>query len=136
MENDGQSHCSINDVLKLIPESFNGDKRILREFVDNVEVAFELADPVDHEKLLKFVKTKITGDAKCKILVRMATDSWEEGREILEDNYATKRALHFYAYYMFNARQGKTEAIASWSSRIDTIQIDFKEAASRVFCSL
>jgi DNA polymerase/3'-5' exonuclease PolX len=56
--------CSIAEALKLISHRFDGDKRRLREFVKNVDVAFELVHPNKHEILLKFVKTKITGDAR------------------------------------------------------------------------
>nr|CAD7571652.1 unnamed protein product [Timema californicum] len=106
------------EALKLIPESFNGDKRKLREFVENVEAAFDLVNPVSHPKLL----------------VRTATDTWEDVRDVLEENYAIRRTLDFYACCMFNARQSNIEPIASWGSRVDTMQTDFKEAASRV-CS-
>jgi hypothetical protein len=33
---------------------------------------------------------------------------------------------------MFNSRQGVNEGIASWSSRIDSMQSDFREAAYRI----
>jgi hypothetical protein len=42
----------------------DGNKRKLKEFIENVGVAFELAHPSKHEILLKFVRTKITGYAR------------------------------------------------------------------------
>jgi hypothetical protein len=54
--------------MKLITHSFDGDKKRLREFIENVDVAFELAHPKEHDILLKFVKTKITGDARSKLI--------------------------------------------------------------------
>jgi len=56
--------------MKLIAHPFDGNKRKLREFIENVDVAFELVHPSKHEILLKFVKTKITGDATSKLIVR------------------------------------------------------------------
>jgi hypothetical protein len=47
--------------MKLINQPFDGDKRNFKEFVDNVNTAFELVNPNEHGLLLKFVKTKITG---------------------------------------------------------------------------
>ena len=57
-------YCSIAEAMKLITYPFDGDKIRLREFIENVDVAFELVHPSKHDILLKFVKTKITGDAR------------------------------------------------------------------------
>jgi hypothetical protein len=38
--------------MKLITPPFDGDKKRLKEFVENVDVAFELVDPRKHEVLL------------------------------------------------------------------------------------
>ena len=63
-------YCSVVEAMKLISHHFDGDKRRLREFIENVDVEFELVHPNKHEILLKFVKTKITGDARSKLMVR------------------------------------------------------------------
>ena len=54
--------------MKLITHPFDGDKRRLREFIENVDVAFELVRPNKHDILLKFVKTKITGVSRSKLI--------------------------------------------------------------------
>jgi len=118
--------------MKLIAHPFDGDKRKLREFIENVDVVFELVDPSKHEVLLKFVKAKITGDARSKLMVRDLTHSWELVKAILEENYATRRTLDYYACKMFSARQNKNESIASWGNKIDALQTDLREAARRV----
>src|SRR5215469_365873 len=124
--------CSIGEAMKLIAHPFDGDKRKLREFVENVDVIFELVDPSKHDVLLKFVKAKITGDARSKLMVRDLTHSWELVKAILEENYATRRTLDFYACRMFSARQDKNESVASWGNKIDELQTDLREAARRV----
>jgi len=53
-------------------------------------------------------------------------------KAILEENYATRRTLDYYACKMFSARQGKNENIASWGNKIDELQTDLREAARRV----
>jgi hypothetical protein len=127
-------YCSISEAMKLINQPFDGDKRKLKEFIDNVSTAFELVRPEQHGLLLKFVKTKITGEARSKLLVRDLTSTWREVRRILEENYGIKRTLDFYACRMFSSRQGVHESVASWSSRIDTMQSQLREAAFRI-CS-
>ena len=44
--------------MKLINQPFNGDKPKLKEFVDNVTTAFELANPNEQVLLLKFCQNK------------------------------------------------------------------------------
>jgi hypothetical protein len=69
----------------------------LKEFVDNVTTAFELVNPNEHDLLPKFVKTKITGDARGKVLVRDHTSTWRDVKQILEENYDVRRILGYYA---------------------------------------
>jgi hypothetical protein len=122
----------VAEAMKLITHPFDGDKRRLREFIENVDVAFEFVNPSKYEILLKFVKTKITGDARSKLLVRDLTHTWELVKSILEENYAVRRTLDYYACRMFSARQERGENIACWGSRIDEMQTELREAAKRV----
>ena len=126
---DTTQYCSIGEAMKLIAHPFDGDKRKLREFIENVDAVFELVDPSKHDVLLKFVKAKITGDARSKLMVHDLTHSWELVKAILEENYATRRTLDYYACKMFSARQNKNESIASWGNKIDALQTDLREAA-------
>jgi len=95
-------------------------------------VAFELVHPNKHNILLKFVNTKIAGNATSKLIVRDLTHTWALVKGILEENYAVRRTLDFYARGMFSARQEKGESVASWGSRIDEMQTELREAARRV----
>ena len=125
-------YCSIGESMKLIAHHFDGDKRKLREFIENVDVVFELVDPSKHDVLLKFAKAKITGEARSKLMVRDLTHSWELVSAILEENYATRRTLDYYTCKMFSARQSKNESVASWGHKIDELQTDLREAARGV----
>jgi len=53
-------------------------------------VAFQLVHPNKHDILLKFVKTKITGEARSKLIVRDLTHTWALVKGILEENYAVR----------------------------------------------
>ena len=64
---DTTRYCSTGEVMKLIAHPFDGDKRKLREFIENVDMVFELVHPSKHD-VLKFVKAKITGDAQSKLM--------------------------------------------------------------------
>ena len=119
---DMTQYCSVTEAMKFITHSFDGNKQKLREFIETVDVAFELVHPSKHEVFLKFVKTKITGDERSKLMVRDLTHTWALVKGILEENYAIRRTLDFYACKMFSARQEKYESVASWGSRIDEMQ--------------
>jgi len=90
-------YCSVAEAMKLITRLFDGDKKRLRQFIENVDVAFELVHPNKHDILLKFLKTKVTGDARSKLIVRDLTHTWALVKGILEKNYAVRRTLDFYA---------------------------------------
>ena len=128
----GTHYYSVAEAMKLITRPFDGNKKKLRDFIQNVDVAFELVHPSKHEILLKFVKTKITGYARSKLIVRDLTHAWELVRGILEENYAIRRTLDYYACKMFSARQEKGESVTSWGSRVDEMQTNLREAARRV----
>ena len=125
-------YCSISDAVKLINQQFYGDKRKLKQFVENVTTAFELVNPNEHTLMLKFVKTKITGEARSKLLVRNFISTWRDVKQILEEIYGIRRNLDYYACRMFSSRQVASESIASWSSRIDTMESELREAAYRI----
>jgi hypothetical protein len=63
--------CSI---LELIHQPFKHEKRKLKDFVDNVTNTSEVVKPKLHGLLLKFVKTKITGEARSKLLAQDLID--------------------------------------------------------------
>jgi hypothetical protein len=70
-------YCGVAKTMKLITRTFDGNKKELREFIENVDVAFELVHPSKHELLLKFVKTKVT---RCQIkIVRDLSHTWKSG---------------------------------------------------------
>jgi hypothetical protein len=125
-------YCSISEALKLIHNPFSGDKRALPEFIDNCDAAFSLVEESQHEKLLKFVKARIIGDAKSKLLVRSSTTTWSEVKEILVENYSIRRTVDYYACALFSARQQRNEFIADWGSRIDSLQSQLREATVRI----
>jgi len=88
--------------------------------------------PSKHDVFLKFVKTKITGDARSKLMVRDLTHTWALVKSILEEKYAIRCTLDFYACNMFSARQDIYESVASRGRRIDEMQTEIREAARRI----
>jgi hypothetical protein len=133
MAEDETEYISVVQAVKLISRNFDGNPKELREFVEGVESARQVVHPSKYPLLLKFIESKITGEAKEKLLTRTERHSWEQIRSILEENYAVKRTLEYYAGVLFTSRQGVSETVAQWGSRIDSMGVDLmREARARI----
>lgn len=125
-------YLPITQALKLIPKRFDGNKSELREFIASVETANEVVHPRKRLLFLKFIESKIVGDAKTKLLARSERNTWEQVKAILEENYATRRTIDFFACKLFNSKQGGNEGVANWGSRIDSMSADLTDAMMRL----
>lgn len=54
-------YCTVAGEMKLINRTFYGDRKELKDFIDNVATAFELVEREQHDLFFKYVQTKITG---------------------------------------------------------------------------
>lgn len=131
MAEDESEYISVVQAVKLIPKSFDGNPKCLREFCDGVEAARKVVHPTKYPLLLKFIESKITGEAKDRLLARSERNTWEQVRAILEENYAVKRTLEYYAGLLFTAKQENHESVAQWGSRIDNMGLDLMREAKR-----
>jgi SMC interacting uncharacterized protein involved in chromosome segregation len=133
MADDENEYISVVQAAKLIPKSFDGNPKHLREFCEGVEAAIQVVHPTKQQLLLKFIESKISGEAKDRLLARTERNTWEQIRAILEENYAVKRTLEYYAGMLFTTKQGMTETVAQWGSRIDNMGLDLRrEARTRI----
>ena len=110
------TYISVLKAVQLIPKSFTGNPVEMREFIQIVEAAYEVVEPLNYSVLFKFVCPKIGGEAKAKILARTHVNNWEQAKAVLEKNY---RTLHYYAHKAFNGKQIPTETVSQWGARID-----------------
>ena len=74
-EEDDDNYISVVQAVKLIPTTFSGNPKELRSFI-GVEAAHEVVHPRKHALLLKFIESKITGEAKDKPLSRGDRHNW------------------------------------------------------------
>jgi hypothetical protein len=125
----GDEYISVSDASKLVAEPFSLDKRKIKEFCENVQSTFELIYPYKYVLFYKYVRTRITDEAKAKLLVRQDADDWASVKAVLKEHYAARRTLDLYACAIFNARKAKHETVAAWCSRLDQLISDFRNAA-------
>jgi hypothetical protein len=107
MADDENEYISVVQAVKLIPNSFDGNPKQLREFCEGVEAARLVVHPTKHPLLLKFIESKITGEDKDRL----------------------RRTLEYYAGVLFTSKQGVSETVEQWGSRIDNMGIDLKREA-------
>jgi len=125
------TYISVPKAMQLIPKSFTGNPVELREFIQNVEAAYEVVEPLNYSLLFKFVCAKIGGEAKAKILARTHVNNWEQAKAVLEENYSVRRTLDYYAHKAFNSKQIQSESVSQWGARIDTMCGDLQKAARK-----
>lgn len=100
----------------MISETFDANPKHLCEFCEGVEAAKQVVHP-----------------AKDRLLARKERNTWEQIRANLEENYAIKGTLEYYAGMLFTTKQGVNETVAQWGSRIDNMGIDLiREAGARI----
>lgn len=124
-------YISVPKAMQLIPKQFTGNPVELREFIQNVEAAYEVVEPVNYSLLFRFVCAKIGGEAKTKLLARTHVHNWEQAKAVLEENYSVRRTLDYYAHKAFNSKQRPNETVSQWGAQMDTMCGDLQRAARK-----
>jgi len=124
-------YISVPKAMQLIPKQFTGNPVELCEFIQNVEAAYEVVEPVNYILLFKFVCAEIGGEAKTKLLARTHVNNWEQAKAILEENYSVRRTLDYYAHKAFNSKQQLNETVSKWGTQMDTMCGDLQRAAHK-----
>jgi hypothetical protein len=81
-------YISVPKAVQLIPKFFNGNPLELGEFIQNVESAYEVVDPLYYSLLLQFVQAKIGGEAKTKLLALTDVKSFFRASRLLPKIYS------------------------------------------------
>ena len=103
----------------------------MREFIENMEAAYEVVEPLNHNLLFKFVCAKIGREAKTKYLARTHVNNWEQAKAILEENYSVRRTLDYYMHKAFNIKQRPNETVSQWGAQMDIMCGDLQWAARK-----
>ena len=77
-------YISVPKAMQLIPKQFTGNPAELREFIQNVEAAYEVVEAANYILLFKFVCAKIGGEARTHV------NNWEQAKAVLEENYGLR----------------------------------------------
>ena len=63
---------------------------------------------------------------KTKLLSRFERNTWEQIKNILEENYLVKRRLEYNTGILFNYKQDQNQSVIQWGARLDNIAMDLR----------
>ena len=113
-------YISVPKAMQLKQKQFTGNPVELREFIQNVEAAYEVVEPSHYSLLFRFVCAKIGGEAKAK-LARTHVNNWKQANAVLEENYSVRRTLDYYVHEALNIKQRPNETVSQWGAQMDTM---------------
>ena len=123
---------SVSQASKLFSSGFDGTRpKELREFIDNVDNAYSLVTESQEKELIKYVLSKITGDAKRLLNVSdipIEDITWNLVRQKLETHYTVRRTFYYYVQELSTIRQKDREPIHVWGNRIEKTLSSMMEA--------
>lgn len=112
---------SIDFLIKLIPESFDGDRYKLRSFVKQIDAVFELANDNIKPALLLFVKSKIKGKAREQIDIHCNLTTWQGISDLLISLYQDKKSLDQLLEELSNTKQSMNESVSQFYQRLEDV---------------
>ena len=115
------SQFSLEFLIKLLPESFDGDPYKLRSFIKQVDAVFELAQPSQTIPLLLYLENKITGRACDQIDIHCNLNTWEEISELLIALYQDRKSLDQLLEKLSSIRQGSQENVSQNYQRLEDL---------------
>jgi len=127
MPNDNQASSSSNErlslefLIKLIPNDFDGDRYKLRSFIKQVDSVFELARPDQIKPLTLFVKSKIVGKAREQIDIHCNLTCWDEISALLINLYQDRKSLDQLLEELNSIRQHNSESVSSFYQRLEDL---------------
>lgn len=113
---------SLDQLIKLLPKDFDGDRTKLRSFIKQVDSVFELARPSQKPVLLLFVKNKMVGKARDQIDIHCNLTTWEEISDLLLNLYQDKKSLDQLMEELNSIKQTRNESISQFYQRLEELQ--------------
>lgn len=115
------ANFSLDFLVKLIPNDFNGDRYKVRSFIKQVDSVWEIAVPSQHPALLLYTKSKITGKAREQIDIHCDLQTWEEISALLLRLYQDKKSMDQLLEELNSIRQGNNESVSQFYQRLEDL---------------
>ncbi|KAK9304187.1 hypothetical protein QLX08_004349 [Tetragonisca angustula] len=115
------SQFSLECLIKLLPESFDGDRYKLRSFIKQVDAVFELAQSLQTIPLLLYVKNKITGRAHDQIDVHCNLNTWGKISKLLIAFYQDRKSLDQLLEELSSISHAPHENVSQFYQRLEDL---------------
>lgn len=112
---------SLEFLVKLIPDTFDGDRYKLRSFIKQVDAAFELSQPFQHRPLLSYTKSKIIGKAREQVDIHCNLTTWPEVADLLLTLYQDRKSLDQLLEELNNMKQEYNENVTQFYQRLEEL---------------
>lgn len=112
---------SLEFLIKLMPDSFDGDRFKLRSFIKQIDSVFELAQPSQLQPLLLYVKSKIIGKAREQVDIHCNLTTWTEISELLIRLYQDKKSLDQLLEELIQMNQTANENVSQFYQRLEDL---------------
>jgi len=109
-------------ALKLLPSTFSGvNQEDLEVFLEQCEFAIMCANDRAKPRLLQGIMIRLTSKARAAIKFR-TINTWNELKETLKNSLEPKRTTTHLYLELYSSKQRPNEDVASYSSRIESLQ--------------
>lgn len=126
---------SIPDQIKIIP-TFSGNRKETLAWVEDVDQTLE--DLLEYEddfpkwkQIIRFIKSKITGDAREVLIASGNPKEWEDIKEILLNSFGDKIDITSHIQSLFYIRQGKL-TLHEYYHKLKSIDTAIKTSAAQM----
>jgi len=116
---DGSIKLPIKVLADLIPQ-FDKKRENLTQFIENANLALNLATEEQQNTLLTIIVCRISGPAR-KTLKHRTFLTWDDLKQFLMDTYSDKRAAASYQIQLVRSKQGPSETAVQFGRRIENI---------------
>lgn len=116
-----REQLSLELLIKLLPEPFDGNPCKLRSFIKQVDSTFELATPSQQQILIVFVKKRIIGKARDQIDIHCNLTLWSEISELLLNLYQDKKSFDQLMEELTSVKQEKGENVSQFYQRLEDL---------------
>ncbi|CAK9817861.1 hypothetical protein ANTQUA_LOCUS9577 [Anthophora quadrimaculata] len=108
-------------LIKLIPETFDGDRYKIRSFIKQIDGVFELAAESQKPALLLYVKSRISGKAREQVDIHCNLTTWEGVSDLLLNLYQDRKSLDQLFEELNSMTQRKNENVSQFFQRIEDL---------------
>lgn len=122
-------NCKSLKLATQLLQNFDGSNMTVKEFIDDCRHIYNQLKPSDRDTYVRFMKNKITGEARSHLKITPGELSFEKIVECLERAYKSKATLDGLMSELDTLRQIKGESVLAYYNRVKDLLNQTTDAA-------